>query len=100
MVPPHRTLLLSAAQAQKFEGMSVHLVWCDTTYFRGHATNLTASRSFFKGVEPILVVMADHLYEDLLLGRLTSTVCCGGDRTHHKRGRLMAPPDHAHPTLL
>mmetsp|Transcript_17368 Transcript_17368/g.43660 ORF Transcript_17368/g.43660 Transcript_17368/m.43660 type:complete len:596 (-) Transcript_17368:499-2286(-) len=50
--------------------MCVHLVWCETTYCRGHASNLMASRSFFSGTDPILVVMSDHLFEDGLLERL------------------------------
>ena len=51
---------------------AVEFVWCEqSSWKRGHASNILAARSMFDNNDPILLVMSDHIFDQRLLRR-----CC------------------------
>ena len=65
--------LAAAIGRENFSGVHVHFVWCESSFSRGHASNLMAARSMFTTDEPLLIVVSDHLFEHDLLARLAAS---------------------------
>ena len=61
-------LLAKEVLAESFGSMTVELVWCEeSSWKRGHASNILAARSVFAEDEPFLIVMSDHIFDQRLL---------------------------------
>ena len=63
-------LLAKVVLAESFGSMTVELVWCEeSSWKRGHASNILAARSVFPEEEPFLIVMSDHIFDPRLFRR-------------------------------